>query len=164
MKKLKIYLDTSVINHLFADDAPDAMQKTIDLFNSFIKTNIYETYVSPIVIDEINKTKDDLKKSKLLSVITDYNLSILNIEENIQEIMHLAQIYIEQEIIPRKKIEDALHIAISSIYEIDALVSWNYKHMANIYKERKIISMNINEGYLHTLRICTPMEVMYDNE
>ena len=28
LKKIKIYLDTSVISHLFADDAPDKMTET----------------------------------------------------------------------------------------------------------------------------------------
>jgi hypothetical protein len=30
MKKLKIYLDTSVISHLQADDVPEKMAKTLE--------------------------------------------------------------------------------------------------------------------------------------
>lgn len=30
MKKLKVYLDTSIINFLFADDAPELKAATID--------------------------------------------------------------------------------------------------------------------------------------
>ncbi|MEK6794440.1 MAG: hypothetical protein AABZ39_06670 [Spirochaetota bacterium] len=86
------------------------------------------------------------------------------LDADIQEIESVAQGYIEHGIIPRKKIEDALHIAISTVFEIDALVSWNYRHLANLYKERKIVSRNMSEGYSHTLRICTPMEVMYEND
>jgi hypothetical protein len=33
MRKLKIYLDTSVISHLFADDTPDKMADTIKLIS-----------------------------------------------------------------------------------------------------------------------------------
>ena len=65
---------------------------------------------------------------------------------------------------PSKKVEDALHIAISTVYEMDVLLSWNYQHLANINRERKIISMNIQQGYLKTLRMTTPLEVMSDEE
>ena len=34
MKKLKIYLDTSVINFLFADDSPEKQDITIEFFES----------------------------------------------------------------------------------------------------------------------------------
>lgn len=44
MKKIKIYLDTSVINFLFADDSPEKKEITEQFFDLFIKTGIYETY------------------------------------------------------------------------------------------------------------------------
>ncbi len=164
MKKLNIYLDTSVINHLFADDAPEAKLLTIELFDKYIKTKIYNTYISPIVLTEINQTENEDKKVKLISVIKDYDLRILDIETNKNDIEFIAQEYIEQGILPRKSLMDALHIAVCTYYQIDALISWNYKHMANINRERKVISWNIGEGYTHNMRICTPMEVIYENE
>lgn len=164
MKKLNIYLDTSVINHLFADDAPEAKLLTIELFDKYIKTKKYNTYISPIVLTEINQTENEDKKVKLISVIKDYDLRILDIETNKNDIEFIAQEYIEQGILPRKSLMDALHIAVCTYYQIDALISWNYKHMANINRERKVISWNIGEGYTHNMRICTPMEVIYENE
>ena len=70
--------------------------------------------------------------------------------------------YIEHKIIPERKIENALHIAICTVMNIDILLSWNYKHLANINKESKIISANITEGYSRALRIITPIEVIYE--
>ena len=35
-KKLKVYLDTSVINFLFADDAPEKKEVTIDFFENYL--------------------------------------------------------------------------------------------------------------------------------
>jgi len=66
--------------------------------------------------------------------------------------------------VPRRKLEDALHIAISPIYEMDVLLSWNYHHLANMARERKVLNANIQEGYMKTLRITTPMEVMPDEQ
>ena len=41
--KPSIYLDTSTINFLFAEDAPEKMEITIDLFDNFIEKGIYAT-------------------------------------------------------------------------------------------------------------------------
>ena len=71
MRKLKIYLDTSVINFLFADDVPEKKDITKSLFEE-IAQGKYEVYISELVIAEINKTKDEEKKSKLLKIIQKY--------------------------------------------------------------------------------------------
>jgi hypothetical protein len=162
MKKLSIYLDTSIINFLFADDAPEKQETTKDFFHDYVSTGIYTIYISPIVIDEIDKTDDEFHKIRLLNVVKDYQLTILNIEPYMNDIYTLAKIYLDQGIIPRSKLEDALHIAISTIYEMDVLLSWNYRHLANLTRERKVLSANIQEGYMKPLRIITPLEVMSD--
>ena len=163
MKRMKVYLDTSVINHLFADDAPEAKKTTHELFNSYIKHIIFDTYVSPIVIEELENTNDINKRTQLINVIENFDFSFLNYDSNKEEIDSLAKGYIEKGILPPKSIADALHVAFSTFYEMDALISWNYKHLANINRERKIISLNITHGYNYTLRICSPMEVMDEN-
>ena len=156
---ISIYLDTSVINFLFADDAPEKKEVTVDFFNNFIKPGIYQTNISVFVIEEILQTKDESKKESLLKVITDYNINIIE-PENIMGIDELADLYITNSVIPEKKRFDALHIACSVIHHIDYLVSWNYKHLANINRERKIISVNLANNYLNAIRIITPLELI----
>lgn len=43
-KKLKIYLDTSVINFIYAEDAPDFREVTINFFENFLDN--YDVYIS----------------------------------------------------------------------------------------------------------------------
>ena len=50
-------------------------------------------------------------------------------------------------IIPKKKTADSLHIAYSTVFQMDILLSWNFKHLANINKEQKIIILNKTLGY-----------------
>jgi predicted nucleic acid-binding protein len=157
MRKLKIYLDTSVINFLFAEDAPEKKEITKEFFESFVAKERGMVYISDIVIEEIEKTKDTQKKKKLLDVVVKYKLEVFSLNE---EAIDLANKYLAKEILPKKKIEDARHIAIATINECDALVSWNYKHLVNITKERKIIAANLEEGYNYLLRLITPMEVI----
>jgi len=160
MKKLRIYLDTSVINFLFADDAPEFKRITADFFSNYI--NKYEVFVSEVVIFEINKTQDENKKKKLLAVIETYPVSILETREN-DKINKLAEMYLVEKIIPKEKREDALHLAISTIYEFDILLSWNFKHLANIKKQILINALNEREGYLKKLNLLSPLEVEFED-
>ena len=63
-----------------------------------------------------------------------------------------------------KKLDDALHIAVVTIKEIDVLLSWNYRHLTNVNKEMKIHAINILEGYIKEFRMTTPLEVISDDE
>lgn len=71
----------------------------------------------------------------------------------------LAQNYLEHGILPPRKLFDALHIAFCVVSKIDYWVSWNFKHLANINRERRILGKNYELGYIHPLRIITPTEL-----
>ena len=162
MRRLRVYLDTSVINFLFADDVPDMQEATEDLFEWYIATKRYETFISPVVIDEINRTTDRTKRDKLLSAVEKYGLSYLPLEPR-AELVDLAEAYVRRRVIPRKKFNDALHIATCTLHTVDVLVSWNFRHLANVSKERRVAAVNQMLGYTHPLRITTPLEVMGDD-
>ena len=63
MKKLKLYLETSVWNFIYADDAPEKRDLTHEFFN-VVKKGVYDIYASEIVINEIQRA--DLKKRQKL--------------------------------------------------------------------------------------------------
>jgi predicted nucleic acid-binding protein len=48
LKKLMLYLDTSVISHLFADDTPDKMEDTIRFWDDCIREK-YAIFISPTI-------------------------------------------------------------------------------------------------------------------
>lgn len=162
MKKLKIYLDTSVINFLFADDVPDLRKITEEFFELVKEGESFEVYISDVVINEITKTNDTEKRRRLLSIIGDYQIIRLTNEKD-TEVSELAELYLSKGIIPKVKIEDALHIAYAVVFEMDVLLSWNYKHLANIRKERAVLVTNMENGYNYPIRIATPMEVDYED-
>lgn len=60
---------------------------------------------------------------------------------------------------PEKKGDDALHVAIATVAEMDALVTWNFQHLANLRKTELFHSVNLEKGYFKKLEIVTPMEV-----
>lgn len=156
-KKSKIYLDTSVINFLFADDAPVKKKITHDFFRTSVSRWDIELYISDVVIFEIRNTPDPRKRNELLSIQQLYQIQLVPI--NIEDIRVIAERYISEGIIPESKLEDAQHIAIATYYEMDFLLSWNLRHIANLTKSRKIMEINEKMKYKHTIRLCTPAEV-----
>ena len=47
-----------------------------------------------------------------------------------EEAVMLAKKYIAEGILPENKLEDAVHAATATVFELDALISWNLKHPA----------------------------------
>src|ERR1017187_8442720 len=98
-KELKIYLDTSVPNFLFADDAPEKKEITIDFFDNFLKKGKYDAFISEFVIAEIENTSNEEKRDKLFEKISNYPISVVEITDR-TEVDELAQQYILAGIIP----------------------------------------------------------------
>jgi len=157
MRKLKLYLDTSVWNFYYADDAPEKKEVT-RLFFKNLKSDRYHIYSSPVVIREIENA-DEKTASELVALIKEHPPVMLEVSSEIDE---LADIYIAEGVIPKKKRDDAMHIAIAIVNEMDALVSWNYKHLANLAKKEKVRAISLLQGYLKELEMITPMEVIGD--
>ena len=156
--KLKIYLDTSVINFLFADDAPDLKKITIDFFDNY--SSNYEIEISDIVLAELNRTNNIEKRNLLIGAVEHYNLKVKrDLNDTIND---LAKDYVNAKIIPKNKFEDAQHIAFAVYYEFDILLSWNFKHLANINKQMSINGLNLQKGISKTLNLFNPMEVIYE--
>ena len=53
---------------------------------------------------------------------------------------------------------DMQHIALATIAEVDALVSWNFKHIVRLEKIRFFNAVNVESGY-RVLSIRSPREV-----
>lgn len=60
--------------------------------------------------------------------------------------------------LPKRAAIDAAHIAITAVHNIDYLLTWNCKHIANATHFRKIKAVCNAEGY-RTPILCTPEEL-----
>lgn len=76
-----------------------------------------------------------------------------------QDMIRLAESLIAQAIIPAKAIEDALHIAVSTLHHVDFLVTWNCRHIANPVIQEKI-AVYLEQLGLFLPIICTPEELL----
>ena len=142
MRKLKLYLDTSTISHLIADDTPEKMADTNKLWEDFIDEK-YELFISPVVMSEIDNCPEP-KRSKLYARMEQIQFEIL---QRTDEITRLAKEYITNGILTEKSFDDCLHIAIAVINNCDIIVSWNFKHLANVRTIDKVKIANAMNRY-----------------
>ncbi len=77
--------------------------------------------------------------------------------------IRLAQSLIGEGIIPAKAIEDAIHIAISTLHGVDFLLTWNCRHIANPVIQEKIAAHIERQGLFLPI-ICTPEELPGGND
>ncbi|MBC8181129.1 hypothetical protein H8E88_08395 [candidate division KSB1 bacterium] len=157
MRKLKLYLETSVWNFYFADDAPEKKEVTLQFFEK-VENGEFDIYISDIVFREIARAPQE-KEALLLNLIEKYKPKELEVNE---EVLELAQKYIKEAALPERAIDVSRHVAVATVYEIDALISWNLKHLANLRRMERINGVNLKEGYSKRLEIVTPMEVSND--
>jgi predicted nucleic acid-binding protein len=159
VRKLALYLDTSVISFALSEDISDDDRGiTLKLIEEINKGR-YEGFISDVVIRELGSTRDSAKRDKLLKLVSDMELNdVLFVDE---ETDRLAEKYIDEGIIPAVYRDDALHIALTSIKGLDILVSWNFKHLVKHKTRIEVTGVNTLLGY-KAIDICTPWEVTED--
>jgi len=75
------------------------------------------------------------------------------------EALILAQKYVDENVVGETSLDDCVHIATATISKVDILVSWNFKHIVNVYRIRGYNSVNLRAGY-STLNIHSPKEIV----
>lgn len=139
------------VSALFDESNPQRQFLT-QLF--FEKIEIFDTYVSEVVLAEIDDTRDLQLKNRLREAAIHFKLLPIDEESRV-----LANEYVSNGAIPSDYPEDALHISIATINGIDYLLSWNFEHIVKI-KTRRIVNMvNASLSY-PDLEIVTPAELI----
>ena len=149
-RKLKVYLDTSVISHLWQLDTPEKMQETLALWEVF-KRDKFDIYLSDITINEINEC-DDKKRSILFDYLRQMEYTRLPITK---ESADIAKQIIELGILRKNSRDDANHIGIAVANELNYIISWNFKHMVNVKTVNGIRAITNLRGY-NDIDLVTP--------
>jgi predicted nucleic acid-binding protein len=142
MKKIKLYLDTSVISHLEAPDTLEKMAETHVLWSE-IKRDLYDVVISDITFEELGRCSEP--KKSLLSRYVD-EIDFENPVET-DESGELLASYLQYEVLSEKNRDDLRHIALATVLACDIIVSWNFKHFVNIKTINKVQAVNCLQGY-----------------
>ena len=158
MKKLKLYLDTSVISHLFAEDTPDNMSDTNKLWDDF-KLGKYDIFISSVTAEEMQKCSEP-KRSQMVEKLGEIDFHVL---KETDEINNLADEYVNHGVLSKKSIDDCLHIAYAVVTNCDIIISWNFKHLVNYRTINKVKVVNAVNHYKE-ISIMSPTMLLEEEE
>lgn len=149
MKTQRIYLDTSVIGGCFDDE--------FEIWSNALINDICSGLFHGVTSEVVEAEIADAPKNVRVKFIDFLKLEpeILRVSA---EIISLVDIYLEHKILAERFRNDMLHIALSTIADVDILVSWNFRHIVRYDKIRQFNAVNLEQGY-HTLEIYSPREV-----
>ena len=153
--KQRFYFDTSVFGGVFDEEFE---KSSIQLFEKVKLGQIvclYSDLTEGELFDAPNEIKDFFK------TLPGECMERVPITD---EAIKLANQYIHQNVVGRTSFDDCVHIAVATIQKADILVSWNFKHIVNVYRIRGYNSVNLKAGY-QTLEIRSPNDIIgYETE
>ncbi len=153
MHALSLYLDTSVIGGYY--DA-EFMADTRALWQ-LKEAGRFRFISSQLVIDEVADAPERVRALLQTSFAVE---DVLDINGEMED---LAAAYMAQKVVPAGYADDAQHVAVCSVARLDYLVSWNFKHLANVRRESGFNAVNVLQGY-PPVRIVAPTFLIHGHE
>lgn len=154
MRIQRIYIDTSVLGGYFDKEFDVATQRLFDE----VKKGEYKVVISNITEGELLNAPERVR-TLLIDLNIDYEVLKLT-----DDVVYLALEYIKENVVGQTSYDDCLHIAIATIFRLDLLVSWNFKHIVNIKRIRGYNGINIKNGY-PSIEIRSPKDLIdYEND
>lgn len=150
MKRLRLYLDTSVFGGCFDvefEKDSNALFRAskqgqfVLLISELVTTELGQ---APLAVKGLPQSLEDVEVEQLLYTT---------------EARALAQAYLDAGILTDKSKVDAGHVALATVSRADAIVSWNFKHIVQLQKMKLYNQVNFAKGY-GFLEIVTPKEVL----
>lgn len=155
MKK-RIYVETTIVSYLTARPSRDlvkaARQEITREWWESCRSD-FDVYASQVVTREAREGDTEMadRRKRVLD-----ELPLLDLTD---EALDLAARLIEEGPMPEEAAVDALHIAIATESQMDFLVTWNCRHLANAAL-RGAVMRKLWEWGCNPPEICTPEELM----
>jgi predicted nucleic acid-binding protein len=143
-----VYLETTIPSYLSAKPSRDLIVSAHQQISHEWWDNAKDRFrflISEAVLEEI-RAGDPEAAQKRLAMVS--GVEILELTDDVQELVH---IYEKGLGLPSQASVDLIHIAFTVAYEIDYLVTWNCKHIANGEVIKKLQRIN------HRLDRFTPI-------
>lgn len=153
-KLLRVYIDTSVVGGCRDEEFRAASIRLIER----IRTGGALLVISDTTLAELAGAPPGVRR-----VIEDLPKGCIELIHQDEESEALAEEYIRLEVVPRRMLVDAQHIAVATIANVDVLVSWNFRHIVNLDRIRGFNAVNLRLGY-PMLEIRSPLEVWKDEK
>ena len=151
-----VYIETSIVSYLTARAPRELLAAawqaaTVDWWDDH--RSRYQLFTSELTLDEAAQG-DKEASTRRLNALQD--VPLLPITDAVER---LTNALIMERAVPTGSRIDAAHVAVSAIYGIDYLLTWNFRHMANAGIRPLIRALCETHGY-SSPEICTPFELM----
>jgi hypothetical protein len=148
----RIYTDTSVIGGCEDDEFRVHSRRLMD---AFVRGDL-KLVLSELTLRELEPAPALVRA--VLGRVPDAHIEVVRLTPAAGE---LARRYLAEGILQENMLADAQHIAMATIAHVDALVSWNFRHIVNLPRIHGYHGVNAKLGY-PTIEIRSPREVLAD--
>jgi hypothetical protein len=153
--KPRVYIETTILSYLTARTPKDvialARQKiTKDWWEN--RSIDFDLVTSRLTELEISRG-DAAAAARRQAAIKD--ITLISHDERVAP---LAARFIEANTIPAKAADDAVHLSICAVNAIPFLLTWNFRHLANVNIRLELDFLCASAGY-RLPQICTPEEL-----
>ena len=150
MRKPRLYFDTSVFGGIYDVE----FQHVTELLFDMVKKGEIVCVYSDLTELELENAPEKVK-NHFLSL--DKNQT--EYFEITEEVNDLANEYVIEKVVGETSIDDCRHIACATINKVDYLISWNFKHIVNVFRIRGYNAINIKNGHIQ-LDIRSPKDII----
>jgi len=150
MKRLRVYVDTSVIGGCFDEEFIKESRAVVRA----AREGRFVLLLSDLLAAEVEAGPPVLQD--VLRNLPEESFERVPVTE---ESERLRDAYLGAAIVGRAHGKDAHHIALATVSRADVVVSWNFKHIVHWDKIRGFNAVNLREGY-QMLEIRSPREVI----
>jgi hypothetical protein len=152
----RVYLETTIVSYLTARPSRDLIlaahqEVTRQWWEG--QREQFRLYVSQFVLDEAGDG-DPAAAAVRLELLKGFTLLPLT-----DEVRDVATGLLDAGVLPRKAEADAVHIAVATVHEMDVLLTWNCRHLANAAILGNV-GRHLRDREYEVPIICTPDELM----
>jgi hypothetical protein len=154
----RVYIETTIPSYLTARPSRDIVQAARQQLTREwwdVERRNYDLCISQIVLDEA-AAGDAGAAQRRMAVIDTLPLLDLTFEVD-----GLAETIMQSGLLPASASRDAVHIAVTAVHQVDFLLTWNCRHIANATIFRALQHIIMSAGYDVPV-ICTPEELLGD--
>jgi hypothetical protein len=152
---MRIYIESTIPGYVVARPARDLLQAARQQTSKDwwdLKRQQHDLFTSEIVLAEISEGETFMAQQRL-EVMRD--IKLLRLTDDSEA---LTRRILDSGLLPLDADRDAAHIALATIYEMDILLSWNCRHIANASIQARLRRLAEQMGFALPV-LCTPDEM-----
>ncbi|MSQ73514.1 MAG: DNA-binding protein [Betaproteobacteria bacterium] len=155
----KVYIETSFISYLTAPPSRDVValgRQEVTRHWWETQRQKYSLLISPVVLEEARQGHPEYSQARL-KILT--NIPVTDISPMARLI---ASAILKEKALPQNAAVDALHIAIAGASRVQFLLTWNFRHIANVRMRSKIEAI-LKRFDIEPPLLCTPDQLSGDD-